>query len=442
MSLQAVLEADPLAANDAELRRLRRIGLGVVLGSLLGFIVWAALAPLDEGVPAAGQVAIDTKRKTVQHATGGIIRKVLVREGDQVAPNALLMELDAAAAQANFEQVRQRYLANLAAQARLQAERSGMAAPSWPAELLANPADRLATAHIATQTALLATRRSGLDAERRAAAESIAGQRAQLVANETSLPLRRAQLANVESELTAIRDLVKDGYAPMTRQRELERQADDLRLSLADLTGANQRLTRAIQEIGLRQQAREAEWRKEVDTQLTEVTRDAQADADRLRQLRDELGRTEVRAPSGGQVVGLAFQTPGGVVPPMQRIMDIVPQGEQLVIECRLPPMVIDRVHDGLPVDVRFAAFAHAPQLVVEGQVLSVSRDALADPQTNQTFFLARVGITPQGLKTLGQRQLQPGMQVEVVLRTGERTLLTYLLHPLTKRIAASMKEE
>lgn len=441
MSMIAALDDEPFNANDAELRRYRRIGLLVVLGSLVGFLLWAAFAPLDEGVPAAGQVSIDTKRKAVQHATGGVVKAVHVKEGDVVKANALLIELDAAAAKANFEQIRQRYFSNVAAQARLVAEVKG-GAPQWPADLQQAAADPLIAMHMSTQSALLATRRAGLEAERRAAAESIAAQRAQIASNDASQPLRKSQLASIEAELESIRGLVKDGYAPATRQRELERQADDLRLALTDLSGTNARLQRSILETTQRLLAREADLRKEVETQLADVSRDAQSDADRLKQLREELGRTEIRAPVAGQVVGLLFQTPGGVIPPTQKIMDIVPQDEQLVIECRVPPSVIDRVHDRLPVDVRFGAFAHSPQLVVEGKVLSVSRDALSDQQTNQSYFLARVGITPEGMKTLGKREMQPGMPAEVVFRTGERTLLTYLLHPLTKRIAASMKEE
>jgi protease secretion system membrane fusion protein len=105
-------------------------------------------------------------------------------------------------------------------------------------------------------------------------------------------------------------------------------------------------------------------------------------------------------------------------------------------------PHLIDSVVAGMPVDVRFSSFAHSPQLVVEGKLVSVSADLLTDPQNGMAYYLARVAVTPEGLKKLGKRQMQPGMPVEVVLRTGERSMLTYLMHPLTKRIAASMNEE
>jgi protease secretion system membrane fusion protein len=124
-------------------------------------------------------------------------------------------------------------------------------------------------------------------------------------------------------------------------------------------------------------------------------------------------------------------------------LLDVVPDTQTLLLEAHIPPHLIDKVQNGLPADIRFNSFSNSPQLVVEGKVLSVSGDLLSDPQQPQyTYYLARVQVTASGMKTLGQRQMQPGMPAEVVIKTGERSLLTYLLHPLTKRFAASLKEE
>ena len=140
--------------------------------------------------------------------------------------------------------------------------------------------------------------------------------------------------------------------------------------------------------------------------------------------------------------MGLAVQTVGGVVQAGQKIMDIVPDNELLLVETRVAPNLIDKVHAGLPVDIRFNAFSNSPTLVVDGKVVSISGDLLTDPQTGVQYYLSRVAVTPEGYKKLGKRTLQPGMPVEVVLKTGERSLLAYMLHPLTKRLAAAMKEE
>ena len=157
-----------------------------------------------------------------------------------------------------------------------------------------------------------------------------------------------------------------------------------------------------------------------------------------------ELGRTQIKAPVDGQVVGLTMSSLGGVVSPGQRLMDIVPVGQALVLDAKVPPAVIDRIKQGDATEVRFSSFANTPTLVVEGKVMSLSHDVISEqvPGGVISFYPARVEITPAGMKALGPRALQPGMQAEVLIKTGERTLLAYLLHPLTKRIAAAMIEE
>jgi protease secretion system membrane fusion protein len=212
--------------------------------------------------------------------------------------------------------------------------------------------------------------------------------------------------------------------------------------SIAELQGNTVRAKRAVSELKQRAILRQQEYRKEVETHLSEVGREVQADGERFRAARDDLQRIDIRSPATGQVVGLAFQSVGGVVGPGQKLLDVVPEGETLLIETRVEPHLIDRVHANLPVDVRFSSFAHTPQLVVEGKVASVSADLLVEQQTGAMYYLARINVTPEGYQKLGKRQLQPGMPVEVVFLTGERSMLTYLLSPLTKRIAASMKEE
>jgi protease secretion system membrane fusion protein len=151
----------------------------------------------------------------------------------------------------------------------------------------------------------------------------------------------------------------------------------------------------------------------------------------------------EIKAPAAVQVVGLSVQTVGAVLQAGQRLLDVVPDNQTLLLEAHIPPHLIDKIQQGLLTDVRFNTFAHSPQLVVQGKVMSVSGDLLSDPQNPQmSYFLARVQVTPEGMKTLGTRQMQPGMPAEIVIKTGERSMLTYLLNPLLKRVAASLKEE
>jgi protease secretion system membrane fusion protein len=406
------------------------------------FLLWAGFAPLDEGVPGQGVVTIDTKSKAVQHLSGGIVKEVLVTEGQEVTEGQLLLRLDEAAARANFEVVRQRYFGLRAMEGRLLAEQRGSAKIVWHEDLQGAVSDLQVRQLVMTQEQLLGSRRSGLQAELQSIEESIQGQEALLKAYSEMLGNRRSQLASVQEELKNTSSLVKEGYAPRNRQLELERMVAESNSSLAELLGNTTRSQRAIAEMRQRAVVRQQEYRKEVETQVADVGREVKAEAEKFRAVKDDLGRIEIKAPASGQVVGLVIQTVGGVIGAGQKLMDIVPSTQSLLLEARVPPHMIDRVRTGLPVDVRFSSFANSPQLVVEGKVASVSADLLQDQHTGIGYYLARVAVTPEGLKKLGKRQMQPGMPVEVIFITGERSLLTYLLHPLTKRMAASLKEE
>lgn len=346
-----------------EAQRLSRLGLkwlGIGLG---GFLLWAALAPLDEGVPTPGQVAIDSKRKTIQHLQGGIVKKVHVREGQMVKEGDLLLELDEATVRAQREQAAQ----NLA----------------------------------------------GLR-------ENVVAQQALLKGLTTAEQNRAEQRRLIEQELEGLRGLVKDGFAPKVQQLQLERSLADIQTAQTDLQTNRQRTQQAILE--LQHQLKAAEQR------LTAAQQD--------------LERLEIRAGVSGQVVGLQLQGDGSVIQPAQRLMDIVPDEQQLIIEARIPPQYIDRLQEGQAVNARFSNFKQSLQVVAPAKLVSISGDVLTDTNTGEGYYLARVALTPEGLNALAGRSMQPGMPVEVVVLTGSRSLLQYLLHPLTRRIAASLKEE
>ncbi len=419
-----------------------RIGLWALALGLGGFLLWAGLAPLDEGVPGQGMVTIDTKSKAVQHLSGGIIKEVLVKEGEVVKEGQLLIKLDEATTRANFEAARQRYLGLRAMEARLLAEQQGLGKISWHPDLREALTDPQIARMALTQEQLYGSRRSSLQADLQSIEESIQGQQALLQAYSAMLGNRRNQLALLSEEHKNTSEMVKEGYAPRNRQLELERMLSEINSSIAELLGNSTRAQRAINEMRQRAIVRQQDYRKDVESQLAEVGREVQGDAQKYQAVKDDLGRVDIKSPAAGQVVGLTVQTVGGVIGSGQKLMDIVPTSQALMLEARISPHLIDRVHAELPVDVRFSSFANSPQLVVDGKVASVSGDLLIDNRNGAGYYLVRVAVTPEGLKKLGKRQMQPGMPVEVVFRTGERSMLTYLLHPLTRRMAASMKEE
>ncbi len=431
----------PRASSDT--RAVARTGMLVLTVGFGGFLLWAGLAPLDEGVPTQGMVTLDTKRKTVQHLSGGLVKEVLVQEGQQVKEGQPLLRLDGAVAKANFEAVRQRYLGYRAMQSRLFAEQAGNGVINFHPDVKAAMNDPLIQQQVSTQQQLIQARRAALAADLQGIEESMQGLKEQLGSYQNILIQRRSQLSLLTEELTNTRGMVKEGYAPRNRQLELERMVAESNASIADLTGNSMRISRQVAELGQRSLARKQEYRKEIESQLADVTREVQSDAEKFVAVTADLDRMEIKSPANGQVVGLTVQTVGAVLQPGQKLLDVVPNQQTLLLEAHIPPHLIDKVQTGLMADIRFNSFAHSPQLVVDGKVMSVSGDLLSDPQQPQySYYLARVQVTPEGIKTLGARQMQPGMPAEIVIKTGERSLLTYLLHPLTKRMAASMKEE
>lgn len=437
--------ADKIIDLPTDTKRISRVGF-IVLGlGLGGMLLWASFAGLDEGVPTFGSVAIDTKRKAVQHLQGGIIKEVLVREGQFVEAGQPLLKLGDSTAKANFEMVRQQYLSLKATEARLLAEQLGAQSIAFDPQLVeAARQDPGLARQMEVQRTLLQSRRDALVASMNSLKANIVTQESNIDAAKTVERNLLIQQGSLNDELSKIRELVKEGYVPLVRQMDLERRVAEVGSALAQARASQTQATQTIFDIRQRLISVKAEHDKEVDSQMSQIRPELQATAERYKAISEELARTEIKSPATGQVVGLGVQAVGAVIQPGQKIMDIVPGGEELVLETKIAPNLIDRVKAGDPVDVRFNTFAHSPQLVVAGVLRSVSADVLTDPGNPSAppYYLGRVTVTPEGINALGDRKLQPGMPVEIVVKTGRRTLLQYILHPLTKRMAASMKEE
>ncbi len=318
---------EPGDEQQYDTRRITRLGLIVIGIAFGGFLLWASLAPLDEGVPNSALVSVDTKRKAVQHLNGGIVREVLVKEGQMVNANDVVIRLDDAISRANYESTRQRYYALRANEGRLVAEQLGLPTVRYHPDLVeAARQDPIIRDHLAAQNQLLQSRRASLAATLGAINESIAGQQALIAGYRTALASRGNQMASLEREVKGMRDLVAEGYAPWNKQLELERSQSDITASSADLQAKIASAQSAILELRQRAEVARADYRKEVDSNLSDVQRDVQAEAEKFKALTEDLARTEIRAPASGQVVGLAVQTVGGVIQAGQKLMDIVPQ--------------------------------------------------------------------------------------------------------------------
>jgi protease secretion system membrane fusion protein len=427
-----------------EIAKVKRIGLWVLGAGLGGFLCFAALIPLDEGVPTQGVVSIDTKRKVIQHLQGGIVKEVLVTEGQTVDQNQPLIRLADDMVRANYETLRQKYFNLKIIESRLLAEQLNSDIISFDTELMQMAQqDKQLKHQLMLQNQLLQARRTSLNSAIGALRESSLGQKAIVETSQKIDINRSSQLNSLEKDLTGIRNLVEEGYAPVSKKHELERAISEINNSIEENNTNRLRAKQTILEIEQRQLSLRADFMKEVDQGLTQIRPDIQSQAEQFKAAKQDLERIEIKSPVAGQVVGLSIQTVGSVVQAGQRMMEIVPRHEQLVLEAKIATHLIDRVKPGDKVDVRFSSFSGSPQLVVAGVLFTLSSDALTDNSQNaMPYYLARVHVTEDGLKTLGLRKMQPGMPVEIVIKTGSRTLLKYLVSPLIKRIASSMKEE
>lgn len=418
-----------------------RIGWWIVLAGVGGFFLWASLAPLDQGVPVPGTVMVSTNRKAVQHQAGGTIEEILVKEGDIVKEGQVLVRMNDVVAKAQAEISRVQLHTARAASARLLAERDGKKDIAYPEDMLKSEDPRVKEI-LSTQSLLFSSRQTAIRSELATYEENIAGLKAQVQGLEESKESKKQQAQFLKEQLTGMRDLAKEGYVPRNRLLDLERTYAQVNGAISEDIGNIGRSQRQIAELSLRRIQRQQEYQKEVRTQLADAQREAEALDNRLKAQDYELGNTLVKAPVEGAVVGLAVFTRGGVVPPGFKMMDVVPSEDALIVEGMVPVHLIDKVKPDLEVDMIFSALNQRSTPHIPGIVTQVSADRLTDEKTGQPFYRLKAQVQPKGMKMLSQHEIRPGMPVDMVVKTGERTMMNYLFKPVFDRANMSLKEE
>ncbi|WP_437880257.1 HlyD family type I secretion periplasmic adaptor subunit [Pseudomonas sp. LRF_L74] len=422
-------------------RRYSRMGWWLLLLGFGGFIAWAALAPLDKGVAVSGNVVVAGNRQAVQHPGGGVLERLLVRDGDAVQAGQLLVQVDATQAAAQRESLFVQRIDALARSARLEAERDDLATLTPPRELAGDDDPRIATS-LALQQQLLDNRRAALRMELASMDESIAGNRALLDGLRAAKASKEAQRASMQEQLSGMRELAREGYVARNRLLESERLYAQLNGDISSDIGNIGRTERQVLELRLRLGQRHEEYQRDVRQQLAEARLQADDLGSRLRSAEFELAHTQLRAPVDGVVVGLDVFTEGGVIAPGQTLMEIVPRDAPLLVDAKVPVELVDKLHPGLDVELLFSAFNQSKTPRVDGKVTLVSADRLLDEKTDQPYYKLRVQVDEEGLRQLQGQVIRPGMPVEAFVRTGERSLLNYLFKPLADRTHMALVEE
>ena len=419
-----------------------RLGWWIVLAGFGGFVLWATFAPLEKGVPVSGTVAVASHLQAVQHQTGGIIDDILVKEGDHVTVGQVLVRMNDVQTKAQAEITRTQLYTALAVEARLLAERDGKKEILFPPELQSQQNDSRVANNILIQNQLFTSRKLALQHEIAALDEGISGLKVQLRGLEASKTSKNQQSKFLEEQLVNMRELSKEGFVPRNRVLDLERTFIQLNGEISTDIGNIGRTQRQIAELEQRRIQRQQEYQKDVRQQLSDIKREAEALNSRLNGQDFELANIEVKAPVDGIVVGLNVFTKSGVVGPGFKLMDIVPSDDVLIITGQVPVHLIDKVHVDLVVDLIFSALNQKKTPNIPGVVTQVSADRLTDERTGIPYYTMKAKVTTEGLRMLSDQQIRAGMPVDVFIKTGERSLMSYLFKPVLDRLHSAMSEE
>nr|WP_315401722.1 HlyD family type I secretion periplasmic adaptor subunit [uncultured Duganella sp.] len=429
---------------ETDAGRYAKAGWLIVIVGVVGLLAWASLAPLDRGVPMPGTVVKEGNRKSIQHQSGGTVSDILVKDGDVVKAGQVLVRLNSTNAASQFDSTLAQYFTSRSVEARLLAERDGLRAVPFPAALDKWKDDFRVKNAVELQRQLFSSRTMSLQNELGAVDENVAGLKLQIKGLEDSRDSKKEQLSILKEQRDNMRDLAKDGYVARSRLLDVERTYAQLIGALAEDGGNIGRSQRQIAELGMRRLMRLQEFQKEVRALLTDTQREAEALSSRLEGLEYDLSNTDVKSPVDGIVVANSVFTKGGVVGSGMKMMEIVPTNDPFVVEGQLPINLIDRVHHGLPVELVFSAFNANKTPHIPGTLTQISADRTVDERTGQAYYKVRATVSPEGVKMIAQKKLeiQPGMPVELVVKTGERTMMSYLLKPVFDRAKTSMMED
>ncbi|AOM42448.1 HlyD family type I secretion periplasmic adaptor subunit [Xenorhabdus hominickii] len=437
---EAQHEASGLLPLDAN--RYLQIGWLIIGIGILGFFIWAAFVPLDKGVASSGIVVVDGNRKTVQSPVNGIIRQIQVKEGEHVRAGQVLIQLSQVQANAQIDSLRQQFYTTQATEARLLAEQQGEESIVFPATLLTSQSEPRIHDILALQKQLFLSRREMLRSDLAGMQQAEEGINFQIKGLREALISKQQQQASIKEQVANLRPLTEEGYFPRNRYLELLRNQSELSGSMAEMAGRMGQIEKQRQETQQRVIQRQADYQREVRTQLADVQVLVNELKNKLETAQFDLSHTFITAPVDGSVVGLAVFTQGGVVASGEKLMEILPTQSALEIEARLMVNLIDKIAVGQDVDLMFTAFNQSRTPKVTGNVTVVSADRLVDNITREPYYQMRVRVTPEGMEKLVGLNIKPGMPVEVFVKTGARSLLSYLFKPLMDRASTSLTEE
>ncbi|KQO61585.1 hemolysin secretion protein D [Methylobacterium sp. Leaf87] len=432
---------DP-SVTQASIRR--HLALGFVLGVALvaGVGGWATVTQISGAVIAPGQLVVESDVKKVQHPTGGVVGELRVREGARVKAGDVLIRLDATQTRANLDIVLKALDELSARRARDEAERDGAVEIRFPVDLLARRETDLSVAHLIDgETHLFTARVAGRAGQKAQLRERVLQLREEIGGLTEQVAAKAREVGFITGELTGVRALYGKNLVSLARVNALERDAARLDGERGQLVAATASARGKIAETELQILQIDGDMRSEVGRDLAEIRGRWSEYREKRVAAEDQLRRIELRAPQDGTVHQMSVHTVGGLVTPSEAAMLIVPEADQLMVEVKIQPQDIDNVRLDQPAILRFAAFNQRTTPEIDGVVARVSADVTLDARSGISYYIARIRLPPDQAARLGSLRLVPGMPVEAFMQLGDRSVLSYLIKPLSDQIAKAWRE-
>ncbi|WP_419904889.1 HlyD family type I secretion periplasmic adaptor subunit [Kiloniella sp.] len=415
-------------------------GLMVISLFFGGFFGWAYYAPLDSATLASGKVIVEGQRKTVQHLEGGIVSQILVREGQVVKQGEILLTLDSTKARAVLALLDGRRISALSVAARVRAERDGLENIVFPNELLRRAKNLDIADVLKNQEVIFQTRRVSVASQSAILKQRIAQYNEEIKGIKGQISAETDQIKLIDEEIGIVRGMFKKGLARKPRLLSLQRQAAEISGSRAQHRAQIARAEQSIGESRLRIAELKNQYTKEIVEQLKSTQAEVRDLDERILAALDVMQRTNIRAPISGTIVGLQVHSNKGVITPGSDLMDLVPLDGRLIVDAKIAPKDIDTVQLGQVAQVRMSAFNQRNSTPLKANVLSISADRLTDAQTGLDFYRVEIELDNSGSLTREQK-LVPGMDAEVMILAGQKTLIEYFFEPISQGFNRAFRE-
>jgi HlyD family secretion protein len=416
-------------------------GIAAVVLLVAGVGGWAMTTELSGAVVASGLLVVESNVKKVQHPTGVVVGELHVRDGDRVEVGDLLVRLDETVTRANLAIVVKSLDELAARQARLEAERDGAEAVAFPDGLIARAGNPDVGRITAGEQKLFELRKSAREGQKAQLRERTLQQQEEIQGLTGQAAAKRQEIELIHRELEAVRDLWKKNLVPISRVTSVEREAVRIDGERNQIIASVAQAKGKVTETELQIIQVDQDLRSEVAKELAEIRGKTAELVERQVAAEDQLKRIDVRSPQHGIVHQLAVHTIGGVVGPSEPLMLIVPEGDELTVEARIPPQEIDQVGLGQRATLRFSAFNQRTTPELNGVVTKISADIVQDPKTGASYYVLRITMPKDEIARLNGLKLVPGMPVEAFVQTGDRTVMSYLVKPLHDQIMKAFRE-